>query len=361
MDMVALELIKNLQVIDTENEYVIFVKPDEDNQCLKETTNFNIIQLEAGNYVQWEQNALPAAAKKQGCQLLHCTSNTAPLKNDIPLVVTLHDIIYMEKFPLLAPGFNWYQRLGNTYRRYVVPKMVKKADKIITVSNFEKERIAGFFNLDDSKLSAVYNGVGEHFRVIEDENELKRIQLKYQLPPKYLFFLGNTDPKKNTPGVLKAYAIFCRAINEDIPLVMPDCEINALKKILNSIGEPGLLRHIQLTGYISNHDLPAIYNQCDIFLYPSKRESFGIPILEGMACGVPVITSTTSSMPEVSGDAASLVNPDDPEEIAKAMHTLLQTEEILNERVAKGLERAKQFSWKNTAIETKKVYESVLR
>jgi hypothetical protein len=143
MDMVALELIRELQKIDHENEYFIFIKPDEDDSVLKETPNFKIVKLEGGSYPMWEQFALPKAASEAGCQILHCTSNTAPLNCKIPVVVTLHDIIYMESnyLRILTGSATSYQKFGNVYRKLVVPRVVKMSQKIITVSHFEKNRI----------------------------------------------------------------------------------------------------------------------------------------------------------------------------------------------------------------------------
>jgi glycosyltransferase involved in cell wall biosynthesis len=198
MDMVALELINELQKIDHENEYVIYVKPDEDTETLKETANFKIVELGGGPYPTWEQFALPKAAKKDGCDILHCTSNTAPVNPGMPLIVTLHDIIYLEGISIFKKGGTWYQKFGNMYRRYVVPAVVKKSDKIITVSKFERNRINEFFKFPDNneRLVAIYNGVTEHFKPINDKTELKRVKDKYNLPDRFIFFLGNTDPKK---------------------------------------------------------------------------------------------------------------------------------------------------------------------
>jgi glycosyltransferase involved in cell wall biosynthesis len=322
MDMVALELIRNLQEIDTENEYVIFVKPDKDDSVLRETANFRIVRLEGGFYPYWEQVALPRAAMKEGCQLLHCTSNTAPLHTGIPLVVTLHDIIYMEQgyLKLISGAGTAYQKFGNAYRRMVVPRIMTRSRKIITVSRFEKNRIAEFFRIPgDSKLKVVYNGVSEHFRPVDDKEELNRVKEKYHLPGNFFFFLGNTDPKKNTKGTIKAFSDYTRLNGNDTCLVMPDYDRAGLEQILDEIGHPELMERIVLTGYVVNTDLPAIYSQCRLFLYPSLRESFGIPILEAMACGAPVITSTTSSMPEVAGNAALFVDPVNTEEITGAI------------------------------------------
>jgi len=361
MDMVALELINELQKIDTENEYVIFVKPDADKNAIKATSNFKIVELGGGPYPTWEQIALPKAAKKEGCDILHCTSNTAPIITDIPLVTTLHDIIYMESVSIFGKAGTWYQKFGNMYRRMVVPSVVKKSDKIITVSKFEKNRIAGFFKFqkNDNRLVAIYNGVTEHFKPISDKTELNRVKKLYNLPENFLFFLGNTDPKKNTPGVLKAFSDYLKKTNDDTYLVMLDYEQSALDSILNDIGDKNLKSRIILTGYVVNTDLPAIYNLCSIFLYPSLRESFGIPMLEAMRCGVPVITSNTSSMPEVSGNAAYIIDPYKPEEITNAIIEIKNNNTLRDELILKGLEQSSKFSWKNMAIDVLKLYKSV--
>ena len=358
MDMVALELIKNLQIIDKKNEYVVFVEPDTDNTCIPVAPNFKIVELGGGPYPTWEQIALPRAAKAEGCDILHCTSNTGPIFSKVPLITILHDIIYLESVSILKKGGTWYQKIGNMYRRWVVPPVVKKSKRVVTVSNFEKERIKKFMGLGKN-LVAIYNGVGSHFMKITDEKILRTAKEKYGLPDNFMFFLGNTDPKKNTPNVLKAFAEFNMESKIKFKLVMLDYEENALQKILSDIGHPETRADIHLTGYVVNTDLPAIINQCKVFLYPSLRESFGIPILEGMACGVPVITSNTSSMPEIAGDAASIVDPLSTNEIKAAIIQILEDENFRNNLCEKGIERAKNFSWKNMAVQYLKLYEEV--
>lgn len=361
MDMVALELIQNLQKIDDQNEYVVFVKPDEDSSCLTPSKNFKIVTLPSSlGYPGWEQLALPRAAKKEGCDLLHCTSNTAPVFSEIPLITTVHDIIYMEKFSLLQKGGSWYQKIGNLYRRVVVPWVVKSSKKIITVSNYEKERIANFFGLNDHKLTAIYNGVGTHFRKsLADPSKQAALQ-RYNLPQRFFFFLGNTDPKKNTKGVLQAFASFNAWYPNQYHLVMLDYEETVLGQLLDEIGNPALRSRIHLTGYVPNTELPAIISQAQIFLYPSLRESFGIPILEGMACGVPVITSNTSSMPEVAGqNNALIVNPHNAEEIANAMRLIVDDAALSKLLSENGINRAKEFSWENMAKQVLDLYKEV--
>lgn len=358
MDMVALELIRNLQAIDKKNDYVIFVKNDVDH-CLKSTPNFNIVEVASAPYPIWEQINLPAAAKKAHCDLLHCTSNTAPVFTSMPLIVTLHDIIYMESLSVLKKGFTSYQKFGNMYRRYVVPQVVRKSARIITVSEFEKKRIGDFFHVDDHKLRAIYNGVSEHFKPITDKEYLNEIKAKYQLPDKFFFFFGNTDPKKNTPGVLKALSLFLNSSDEKIPLVMLDFDRTELSKIINEIGDPKLQDYIKLTGYVPNGELPALYALSTIFLYPSLRESFGIPMLEAMACGIPVITSNTSSMPEVGGNAALFIDPFKPEEITAAIKKLLSDPSLCETLIRNGFDNAQRFSWNIMAENVLNLYQEI--
>jgi glycosyltransferase involved in cell wall biosynthesis len=360
MDVVVLELIKNLQQIDTENEYFIMVKPDVD-KCITETSNFRIVEVGGGPYPVWEQLRLPAAVRKLKCDLLHCTSNTSPEMPGLPLVLTLHDIIYMEGswLSLLKGKGTSYQRFGNIYRRHNVPIAIKKSACVITVSEFERQRIAEFFRMSPIKLRAVYNGVGEHFRVFSDPDEIAGFRKKYTLPDHYVFFLGNTVQKKNTPGTLKAFAKFRDRAGVDIPLVMLDFDRADLLQILQEIGEPGLIDHIYLTGYVSNNELPGIYSLADMFLYPSFRESFGIPILEAQKCGTPVITSNTSSMPEIAGDGALIIDPFNPDEICDAMLKIHSDEVLRQDLIARGLVNSAKFSWRAMAESVLSIYQEV--
>jgi len=228
---------------------------------------------------------------------------------------------------------------------------------VCSSSNSQKQTGFGF---KDDRLIAIYNGVGEHFKKITDARELAIIQEKYKLPDQFLFFLGNTDPKKNTRGVLKAFAGFNAMHRGRYKLVMLDYDEIALQRLLKEIGAPELRNLIHLTGYVDNKDLPGIISQCTVFLYPSLRESFGIPILEGMACGVPVITSNTSSMPEVAGeDTALLVDPHKPEEITVAIETLIEDQKLAALISSNGILRAKSFSWKGMAENVLDLYKEV--
>ena len=353
MDYVVLQEIKEIQKMDTHNEYFIFVRPGEDH-CVQDTHNMHVIEVNAPTYPLWEQYALPRAAREAGVELLHCTSNTAPVRCHIPLILTLHDIIFLE--PRDKANKSLYQNMGWLYRRLVVPRILKKCRRIITVSDFEMQNIINKLHLPPLQVAMIYNGYNDWFRPVEDK---ELIYKKYIDEPGFFFFLGNTDPKKNTERTLVAYARYLEQSEVKRPLLMADLEKKYFDDIIarNNIGH--IREHIKTPGYIVNSDLPYIYNAAFAFLYTSLRESFGIPLLEAMACGTPVITSNTSSMPEIGSHDAILVNPESVEEIT-AMMLRLETDSAFYQRQKKvGLERAKLFSWKKTAEQLLEVYEAV--
>ncbi len=355
MDFVALETIRQLQIIDTENEYFIFVKPGKD-KCLESTKNFHIIELACPTYILWEQIALPFAISKIKPDLLHCTSNTAPLFCNVPLVLTLHDIIFLELRQQKSKSL--YQNLGWYYRRFVVPPVLNKCEKIITVSKFECNRIKEALKLPNNKITYIYNGFGNHFY---NRAETKEITKKYLPDDQYLFFLGNTDPKKNTRGTLIAYSQYVAKSKKALPLLIADLNEAAIDAILNEAGIQEIKPMLRYPGYITNADLPSIYSGAKIFLYTSFRESFGIPLLEAMACGTPVITSNTSAMPEIAGEGALFADPFVPESISELILKLEEDHVLYEQMLKNGLNRVQQFSWSKTAKETLSLYHSIYK
>lgn len=355
MDFVVLQEIKELQKMDTPHEYFVFVKPGVD-RCIESSEHVHIIEVNCPSYPLWEQWALPRAARKAGVDILHCTSNTAPIWCDIPLVLTLHDIIFLE--PRDKKNKSLYQNLGYFYRRWNVPRILKKCRRIITVSDFELGNIKQKLQLPDSQLKMIYNGYNEWFRPIESDKQQYR---KYIADAGYFFFLGNTDPKKNTERTLVAYAKYLEQSEVKRPLLMADLDQEYLNGIIERNGIEAIRDHIVIPGYIINSDLPYIYNNAFAFLYTSLRESFGIPLLEAMACGTPVITSNKSSMPEIAGHDAILINPESSDEIALKMLQLERDTDFYQRQKAVGLERAKLFSWRKTTENLLRLYEEVYK
>ena len=355
MDFVVLQEIKELQKMDTPHEYFVFVKPGVD-RCIESSEHVHIIEVNCPSYPLWEQWALPRAARKAGVDILHCTSNTAPIWCDIPLVLTLHDIIFLE--PRDKKNKSLYQNLGYFYRRWNVPRILKKCRRIITVSDFELGNIKQKLQLPDSQLKMIYNGYNEWFRPVESDKQQYR---KYIADAGYFFFLGNTDPKKNTERTLVAYAKYLELSEVKRPLLMADLDQEYLNGIIERNGIEAIRDHIVMPGYIINSDLPYIYNNAFAFLYTSLRESFGIGGGEAMACGTPVITSNKSSMPEIAGHDAILINPESSDEIALKMLQLERDTDFYQRQKAVGLERAKLFSWRKTTENLLRLYEEVYK
>jgi glycosyltransferase involved in cell wall biosynthesis len=358
MEIVALEIIRELQQTDHTNQYVLFAKKDVDENCIVATENFSISQNSGYPYPLWEQMHLPKVIKKIKPDILHCSANTAPLFVNTPLIITIHDVIYMESVNFSGSS---YQNFGNLYRRFIVPRVAKKAAIILTVSEYEKEIIAKRLNIPREKIRVVYNGVNELFKPIKDLALLNEFQQKYNLPEKFLLHFGNTAPKKNTIGVLHAYKIYNEneSVTNPLPLVLTDCTTEYITGLLKQIDAPELLKYIQILDYVPFSNIPCLYNLATVFLYPSHRESFGMPLIEAMACGVPVITSTTSALPEIAGEAACLVNSAKPEEICAQIIKLLNDESFYNDRREKGFINAKRFSWKKAAEKTLAIYNEV--
>jgi glycosyltransferase involved in cell wall biosynthesis len=351
MDIYALELIRAIQKLDHTNEYVVFVKADED-ECLYSSDNMKVVKVKGLTYIDWEQVWLPKAVKRSGVEMVHYTSNTASLHCPVPFLVTLHDIIYLTSFS----GGTLYQTAGHFYRKFIVPRIIKKAEYVFTVSDFEKTQITQAIALYEHKIKVVPNAINTTFRKIKNEEILQNTISKYHLPSEFILFIGNEAPKKNMQILLKAYANYVDKTSNPLQLVILETSIQQILNHLAKFKRLDILDKITLTGYVDHSDLPKIYNLARLFLYPSLRESFGIPIIEAMACGTPVITSNTTAMPEIADNAAYLINPLNVSELSEAIIELTQNPTLRDCLIEKGLKRAEGFSWKNTAYLTQKTY-----
>jgi len=213
-------------------------------------------------------------------------------------------------------------------------------------------------DIPQERMAMIYNGYNEWFKPLEDTQEVYK---KYIDEPGYFFFLGNTDPKKNTERTLVAYSRYLERSEVKRKLLMADLDKEYLDDIVERNHIENIKENIVIPGYIVNSDLPYIYNNAFAFLYTSLRESFGIPLLESMACGTPVITSNTSSMPEVAGSDAIFVNPEDPDDIVSNMLRLEEDDQFYRKQEKIGLQRAQEFSWQQTAEHLLNLYERVYK
>jgi glycosyltransferase involved in cell wall biosynthesis len=357
MEVVTIEIIRALQEIDDYNQYYIFAREPFDPELFPlVSSNFHFIKVDSWFYGSWEQIHLPRAVKNYQLDILHLTSNTGPLYCKIPLVLTLHDIIYLEKISFSGTS---YQVFGNFYRRLVVPSFFKKCLKVFTVSHYEKERIDKHFkSKSNSKVEVVYNAV--HPRFGRDEGYISpESQVIHHLPKDYILVFGNTAPKKNTPRFLTAYCNYAASHPEPRPLVITDIDEKYLEKFLRAHSFSSLRNKIYITGYISQASMPELYRRALFFVYPSTRESFGLPILESMLSGTPVITSNVTAMPEIAGDAALFIDPFSKESIQDALTLLTRDGELRGKLITAGRKRAGDFTWQNAAQKLLETYKKI--
>lgn len=300
----------------------------------------------------WQSAALPWAAHRLKLDLLHLPAFTVPSFAPCPVVVTVHDLAFIGH-PEYCPD----ETVNYLSRR--LPVALKKASAVITPSAFVKDESTRYFNLLAEKIYPVLHGVSPEFRVLPEES-LKKAQQELGLPEHFFLFVGTIEPRKNLIRLIEAFG---RAVAQglDHSLVLAGTKGWKCSDIYALSRHLGLEHRVQFLGYVPDALLPALYNTATIFVYPSLYEGFGLPVLEAMACGTPVIASNTSSLPEVVGEAGILVEPLDIKELASAMFLLAQNAELRRGLTRKGLERAARFSWERTARETIRVYEACLK
>lgn len=286
-----------------------------------------------------------------GMDIIHSPENaTLFMRICQKKVITVHDIT-----PFLFPES--FSPLTLFRYRLLFKRTLKTADKIISDSHSTKKDLMNHFNVPDDKISVVHLGIDEKFRVL-DMNDVDRIRTKYSLNDPFILYVGTLEPRKNISTLIKAFYKI-KNKNSIHKLVIAGKKGWKYKNVFNIIDELHLQNEIIFVDYVPYEDLPGLYNAADLFVYPSLYEGFGLPPLEAMACGTPVITSNVSSLPEVVGNAAIMFDPHDVEELANSMCAILNNEISKKDLIKNGLEQVKKFSWKRCAEETLQVYYNV--
>lgn len=284
--------------------------------------------------------------------LYHATEHLLPVITHARSVLTLHDTAYLH--------FPQYHLLQNRlYLTLMMPRFIRCADAVICVSEATRQDAVRFYNLPAKKLRVIPEGVEPRFTPITNSSTLQSVRERYQLPGRFLLYVGTIEPRKNLSTLLKAYAVL-RQSQPEIRLVIAGGKGWLYESFFAELRALGLERQVQLLGYVPDEDLPALLNCAAGFAYPSVFEGFGLPPLEAMACGTPVIVSNASSLPEVVGDAGLLLPPTDVQAWVEALRRVLNDNAFHAELRARGLHRAKQFTWEKAARETLKVYDGVM-
>jgi glycosyltransferase involved in cell wall biosynthesis len=322
--------------------------------------NVKIVPLRAGNIgkVIFEQRDFPRACTQVRADLAHVPYWGSPLRSPVPLIVTVHDLT-----TLLVPEY----RRGVAARLYtaLVTAAARGANHILTDSFASKLDILDHFGVAEEDVTAVYLAAGPQFTATENSLVDMAVLRKYNLPDFYMFYLGGYDIHKNVSTLLLAYTYVWQALGEDYPLVLAGqkpATVNAhFPDYDEYIRRLGLQDAVRWIGYVDEEDKAVLYRNAETFIFPSRREGFGLGPLEAMACGTPVVTTESSSLPEVVGDAAFTVDADDARGMAGAIIATVMQDNLRAELRQKGLTQAARFSWETTATETALVYDRVLR
>jgi glycosyltransferase involved in cell wall biosynthesis len=353
----ALELIHELHKLKTKHSIVVLTKKGTNQNLFSGCEEFQVRPVAGKIFIDFEQFFLPIAARSEKLDILHCTGNTTPIFSSVPIVQTLHDIIFMDPIPQTD---SWYQRFGNYYRRAIVPIVTKKSKAIITVSEYEKKRIVQRLDIPETKIHVIHNGINTRFQRNSDESAREYFLKKYKLPEKYILFIGNHSHRKNPERVLEAFTQYHTTKGSDsLALVTPGLSKEFVNQYLKTHNQLHIQGNCYSPGYIESNDLPLLYSCSSLFLFPSLSEGFGMPVLEAMACGVPVITSNVSSLPEIAGNAAKLISPFDSKALANTIEEVLNSEHLMSELSARGLRQAEKFRWSTVAEKTMEIYERV--
>lgn len=337
-------------------EFVIFVQRSRlDLLRVEETQSLHLVvlpNLSPSMRLLWEQISLPGLAKSHQLDLLHSLHYTMPLAYPGRTVVTIHDMTFF-LFP------HYHTLLKRYFFRFFIRTSSHQAVALIADSESTRQDAIRLVGVPPGKIYTAQLGVTQEFRPIQDHMILLAARQKYHLPERFLLYVGMIEPRKNLSTLLQAYATIADQI-PDHRLVVVGPKGWMVENILQQTERLNISDKVHFTGYVEQADLPLLYNMADVFIYPSVYEGFGLPILEAMACGTPVITSNVSSMPEIVGDAGIQLAPSDSQALARSLLELINDPVIRQRLSKKGLERAAAFTWDRTAEKTIAVYRQVL-
>jgi glycosyltransferase involved in cell wall biosynthesis len=307
--------------------------------------------------VWWEQVGIVLAGTREKIDLLHCPYWSNPVWSPWPTVVTVHDVIQF-----VLPEYAW-RKISRVYFG-VVSAGARRADAVITVSECSKRDIVKLLGLAPERIHVIGNAVDETLYPVRDAWLLKSVRERYGIGPRFVLYFGGFDLRKNVPRIIEAYGQLPETLRREYQLVIAGRYQHLGHPLFPdpraTIQRLGLEANVLFTGQIREQDKAPLYSAATVFAFPSLYEGFGMPVLEAMACGTPVVTSTLSALPEVAGDAGLLVDPYDTEAISRALAELLDSQARRDELSRRGLERARRFTWRQVAEQTVRVYKETL-
>jgi len=345
-------LLTHLGEIDRHNRYTVYTTRGLGNHALKLPSNFRVKPslfptINPRVRIPWEQLYAPALLRINGADVFHGVLNVAPLFCPVPSLITIHDLAFLS-FP------QTFRRVNRTYLAWATRVSARRAARILTVSEAAKSEIVRLLGVPPDKIIVTYDACDARF-VPPDPAQLAAFRLRAGLPEQFILFLGTLEPRKNLPTLLEAYARI--ADSTAAPLIIGGGKGWLYDAIFAKAEALNLGDRVRFVGYIDAADQVLWYAAATVFAFPSLYEGFGMPPLEAMACGTPVVTSNRSSLPEVVGDAGITVDPTDPDALGGALLRLLRDRELHADMRERGLRQARRFSWREAAERTLAAYQ----
>lgn len=347
-------LISEMIRLDSKDEFTLFCSAKFNSHYNRNNTNIIFSSGKHGTF--YEKYYFPHKLKNNSIDLYHIPQNGIGFEfsSETPTVVTIHDLI-----PYIMP-----ETVGKGYlQRFLkdMPNIIANSDGIITVSEYSKQDILKFFSFyPEDKIFVTPLAANSDFKPLDKEKCLSYVKTKYNISTPYILYLGGFSARKNAFGLIKAFEKTYTSLDKPYTLILGGSLKDEGNKLLDYVKANNLEDKIVFCGYVEDNILPILYSGCDAFVYPSLYEGFGLPPLEAMSCKAPVITSNLSSIPEVTGDSAILINPLNDDELASSIEHLLNNENLKKEYSEKGYKRSLEFSWEKTAEKTLNAYNSII-
>jgi glycosyltransferase involved in cell wall biosynthesis len=348
-------LLRYLARIDSAADYIVLCRAIDAPAIEQLGRNFRAVPELARPYSIREQFAVPNDLRRARADLFHATHYVLPPLTRCRSIVTIHDCIHL-RFPQYLPN-----RAAYAYARASLWVATHRSDRVLTVSEASKRDILRYFRVPERKIDVIYNAIDERFGEPPEADEIERVRERYQLDGPFVLYAGNIKPHKNLERLIEAFHSLRRDGGFDqVRLLIIGDEISKYATLRRAVHRHKLHKHVRFFGFVPDETLACLYRLASVFVFPSLYEGFGLPPLEAMASGTPVITSNVSSLPEVVGDAALLIDPYEPDSIAEAMRRVLTDDALRRDLCARGLARARQFSWDRSIRRVREIYGEVL-
>ncbi len=346
-------LLGELVVLAEESDVVVLVAAESRDLLPELPERWRLVEVEAPGYSLWEQVAVPLAATRAGVKVLHVPHYVIPLLYPGRIVVTIHDIIHV-----LFPEFLRHS-LAFAYARFLIRAAVKRSSRVVTVSRTTADDLRRLFGASEARLRVIPNGIHAEFFAAGDPATDEALRERLAVRQPYLLHVGNHKPHKNVEAVLKAYQLLVRGGFAEVPPLVLAGGFAPAGELHQRATAMGLADRVRCLGHLERRELAALFRGASVFVYPTLYEGFGLPVLEAMACGVPVVAGDVAAIREVAGDGVLRVNPRDVVELAAALRRLVEQPDLCGQLSARGRECAARYHWRQAAEATLAEYRAV--